>query len=799
MVRIVSNKLICILLMVIIIINTIIPSVCYGDLKSAQNLALEYYRLKYSQDYNLETDEETGEEQKRYNKGILAEVTQYTNLKVEDLPDNQGLKEVFDNSTSILYDFGNMLKELEAVGYDYTLLSGEALNLFNIVTNNEAINGYMFCSDMMNEILGNYGPNLFSHLVFLRMMVDEGNDIFQNDRFTINDDVTFETTIEYLSSMGNSFVDAHNGYVKEYYDIEDTQNIDDNGMIKTDNAPLKNDDKEQTEGKLEQNRDELWDGIRDENDGQGGIGELILGFLDYSIGLLIYIPKIIILSLPLLIQSILSLFVSGGQEEWAWVSIEQILFNRLTITSINFFSSETVSGQMLGDNIVSEIRGFIGNWYYAFRNLVIVLYLCILIYIGIRMATSSLADDKAKYKAMLKNWGVGLGLTVILHYIIIIIIQANNMLVSTISPREVNDNALMKDLFDQIFWLSFTTSFGSLILYAILVILTFIFFIMYLRRMITVSFLVIVAPLITLTYPIDKAGDGRSQILNNWMREFISDVLIQFFHCVIYVVFVQTSMEVLAASDGSLNFAAITLAIVCTCSIFFAEKILKKLFGLDRGGTTFLQNVAMGALIGKIYNNVKAIKGSKNDKQEVDVPDTLPNGDDTANAAQYAEWKTFQNIRQSRLSKRLEHEFGASPDQSDNSNSNNKKKPKRTIKGAKKVGEFLDKVAQYQVPGYKAIKNRIQTRPKLRTKDIQKLFEIASKTYIEEGMTKEQFLLRMQALKNTDIENLKNRSDIDMKFIMNSLLTKYSNAGRINPEKFLDKSIDKVANEHKWK
>ena len=35
MVRIVSSKLICIALMVIIIINTIIPSVCYGDLATA--------------------------------------------------------------------------------------------------------------------------------------------------------------------------------------------------------------------------------------------------------------------------------------------------------------------------------------------------------------------------------------------------------------------------------------------------------------------------------------------------------------------------------------------------------------------------------------------------------------------------------------------------------------------------------------------------------------------------------------------------------------------------------------------
>ena len=56
---------------------------------------------------------------------------------------------------------------------------------------------------------------------------------------------------------------------------------------------------------------------------------------------------------------------------------------------------------------------------------------------------------------------------------------------------------------------------------------------MYIKRMLTVGFLIVIAPLITITYSIDKMGDGKSQALNAWLKEFIYNVLIQTFHCII--------------------------------------------------------------------------------------------------------------------------------------------------------------------------------------------------------------------------------------------------------------------------
>ena len=92
--------------------------------------------------------------------------------------------------------------------------------------------------------------------------------------------------------------------------------------------------------------------------------------------------------------------VEVGEGAYA-IDLGHILFNKVPITLLNFFDvSEGV------DDIVIMIRQSIASWYYAFRNLAIVASLCILIYTGVKMAMSNIAESKAKYKKMLTNWTV---------------------------------------------------------------------------------------------------------------------------------------------------------------------------------------------------------------------------------------------------------------------------------------------------------------------------------------------------------------------------------------------------------
>lgn len=524
-------------------------------------------------------------------------------------------------------------------------------------------------------------------------------------------------------------------------------------------------------------------------------GNLILGFLDYTFGILLYPIKLLLMVPGLIAQGILSTIVSGGEESLVFgVSIDQILFNQLAITDINIFSNTTAAGQnMIGNKLIMEIRTLIANWYYAFRNFVIVVYLCILIYVGIRMAISSVAEDKAKYKNMLKNWGVGLALVMILHIIIIVIININSQLLMLIKPTNINTGEytnLMSELFKQAFWFDFTTSFGSVILYSILTVLTFVFLIIYIKRMITISFLICVAPLITVTYPIDKAGDNKSQILNSWLKEFITDVLIQFFHCVIYVVLVQSSFNNMLSS-GSLNFGAMFVSIVMTCCIFYVEGVVKKLFGLDKGGATFLKTLAMGGILSKVGSNLKVIRGSKNDNQQntPEVPNYMPSGENTVDVVKAAGMdKQFV--------KKIEHQASETAN-SQNESEGTKNNSGNTENVFKKLGKgyigLIDKVAGVTVPGYNAIKKKRKTKYNMTLKDTQKLFNIVCENYIktkDPNMTKEEFASQMEELNQTKIGDIKDGAGVNMKLMMIDLQRAYENKPTRYPsEERLKKSI----------
>ena len=43
----------------------------------------------------------------------------------------------------------------------------------------------------------------------------------------------------------------------------------------------------------------------------------------------------------------------------------------------------------------------------------------------------------------------------------------------------------------------------------------------YIKRAITVAFLTLMAPLVAITYPIDKINDGQAQAFDRWLKEYI--------------------------------------------------------------------------------------------------------------------------------------------------------------------------------------------------------------------------------------------------------------------------------------
>ena len=122
-----------------------------------------------------------------------------------------------------------------------------------------------------------------------------------------------------------------------------------------------------------------------------------------------------------------------------------------------------------------------------------------------------------------------------------------------------------------------SVSYGYAIIFVVLIIYTLIFAFTYLRRVLYMAFLTIIAPLVAITYPIDKISDGKAQAFNTWLREYIFNLLIQPLHLILYIILIGSAMK----------FAANNIFYVVLALGFFmpAEKLLRSFFGFQKAQT----------------------------------------------------------------------------------------------------------------------------------------------------------------------------------------------------------------------
>lgn len=151
-----------------------------------------------------------------------------------------------------------------------------------------------------------------------------------------------------------------------------------------------------------------------------GIGTVIDGI----VGLLTIVIRIPLLLIVMAFQGIITgISALGGSSIEGILTPDDLFFNRVGLTDINFFD---LSGN---PSAIQTIRINVATWYYVFRILSIVILLGILIYIGTRMAISTIAENQAKYKSMIMNWAKSFALVFFLNYIILFGLETNNAFV----------------------------------------------------------------------------------------------------------------------------------------------------------------------------------------------------------------------------------------------------------------------------------------------------------------------------------------------------------------------------------
>ena len=262
----------------------------------------------------------------------------------------------------------------------------------------------------------------------------------------------------------------------------------------------------------------------------------------------------------------------------------------------------------------SKLQSYVSKWYIALRTIALVGLLSVLLYIGIRIILSSAsANDKAKYKNMLKDWIVAICILFTLHYIMAFMLDmtenANNIIRNNVATKSSSEDyekdILMSDIRNKIgesykdvkkdMW----DVAGYTVMYLALVILTGVFTVQYLKRVIYMAFLTMIAPMIALTYPLDKIKDNKAQAFSFWLREYIFNCLIQPVHFLLYTLLI----------GNAIDFATTNMlyAIVALGFLVPAEKLIKEMFGIKSStpvGT--LGAAAGGAMVMSMLNKMKA-------------------------------------------------------------------------------------------------------------------------------------------------------------------------------------------------
>lgn len=272
---------------------------------------------------------------------------------------------------------------------------------------------------------------------------------------------------------------------------------------------------------------------------------------------------------------------------------EEIFSNRVPALDVNFIKPSVTTGNKTWDNehnIAIKLRPVIASWYIAMRTMALVGLLSVLVYLGIRMLLTGIAADKAKYKKMLMDWLVAMCLLFALHYIMSFALTMSEVVTSMIANTStgtitVNFDGytftgnLMSYVRFMIQAKDVSTSIGFFLLYIMLMIYTIKFTWTYLKRVVNMAFLTLIAPLVAVTYPIDKVSDGKAQAFNLWIKEFAFNALLQPLHLLLYIVLLSSATELVAINP--------LYAIVCLGFIATAEKLFKKMFGFDKasGGT----------------------------------------------------------------------------------------------------------------------------------------------------------------------------------------------------------------------
>lgn len=281
------------------------------------------------------------------------------------------------------------------------------------------------------------------------------------------------------------------------------------------------------------------------------------------------------------------------------------------------------------DPIIIQLKQLIATWYYIIRLLAVAAMCVTLIGIGIKMAVSTIASDKAVYKRMLVDWVVGMVLIFTMHYIMYFSIIVTDILVNTVreSANQINKVSMMQlsntsdgneeveksnqdleiDVYEEIrtraYDWNLIIGLMGMIMYIALVFMAFKYTLIYIKRFLTLAVLTLMAPGIGVAYALQKVLSGKSSSLKTWLTEYLLNLLIQVVHALMYAIFISAALKFSLE-----NISGVLVALILMNFSLKGEGIFRRIFNLDPGNKGLLGATETAGDRDKLMKNAKAMK-----------------------------------------------------------------------------------------------------------------------------------------------------------------------------------------------
>lgn len=332
-----------------------------------------------------------------------------------------------------------------------------------------------------------------------------------------------------------------------------------------------------------------------------------------AIQLILYVIRFVFLILAITVYTLISIIFAGE-----FVSVDQIFFGKISFLNLDFLLKAQ------GGKMNVTYADTISKVYWMIFYLVIGIHFLLLIVGSIRsMLEMQTADKKAQNKELLTSWLKGMVMLFSIIFIAFTMLYVNDYICKALDTalqnvKGLSGNFILDLAARSIKGIGLDANIAFMFAIASMVITSIMFF-YYVRRAVKVGYLIMIAPIVSLTY-VTGGLNGKSNAYGKWIKEYSSNIFIQLFHILIYVSLIlpMSSLGQIESETNIIKFVPTLLLVFFGLGfIYNAEKLIKKLFSehiskAEDSKASLLSALAVKQLAEKAYGIAK--KG----KEEVD-------------------------------------------------------------------------------------------------------------------------------------------------------------------------------------